>query len=167
MILCGDRMTFTAGCSGVGTYTGLKQVERFCKANPTVKVKYILKTFTYSVAPELIVDDALVYSTALRDNTLDHIIPRIPYWEESVAKTIEPVVKWKREWKIVQGTLDADVEDDDDIFTAPNLKFFPDVKVFDEENFRKTMAGLIEPGVDQRFYELWLQHARDWVENGF
>ena len=97
MILRGDRMTFTAGCSEVDTYAGLKQVERFCKANPTAKVKYILESFTYSVAPELIIDDALVYSTALRGNTLDHIIPQIPYWEESVAKTIEPVMKWKRE----------------------------------------------------------------------
>ncbi|KAF2791655.1 hypothetical protein K505DRAFT_376605 [Melanomma pulvis-pyrius CBS 109.77] len=52
-------------------------------------------------------------------------------------------------------------------FQASNLRFWPDMRVFDEYEFRKQAAmethwwNALEGGLD-----IWVQHVRDWIENG-
>lgn len=151
-----------AWCPGVVSreLPSIIKISQFCVTHPHIDVNFIIPHFKIHIknhllpnthSPDIVgfVENAVYINRILRDKDVAFLIAAL------LSDHFNKEARILRKGRLVQE------------FQASNLRFWPDMRVFDECEFRKQAAsethlwGALEGGLD-----VWIQHVRDWIENG-
>jgi hypothetical protein len=135
-------------------------ISRFCDRHPQITCNYIIPLFT------------------IHDRFEDEGLPMVPdvvrFMEEGVY--INQVLRDKDVAFLIYASMSDHFDNEAKIlrkgrevheYQASNLSFWPELRTFDEEGFRKWairgeyLWNALEGGM-----EVWVKHAKDWIEKG-